>query len=1165
MKKILLLLTLTMLTACFGGFGDSSSSGSSNGSIDQNDFYLGSDFTIDSFHGQTFKQETNTSNYTVDDINPTGQTADDIAGYLRAAIEGKLDTNNDINYNLKTHSIDGDIASKRLIITYPITISAKGGNDSLSNTYSFTINFNNETTPPSGNLDFSLGDDFTIKSIDKKRFTRSTSTTYVVDDINPVDKTRINIIDELERAIHAKHRPNSKINYTLDEPTTEGSITQNQNFVVKFGIEISEQANSNNSRNGTYFFTIKFNGETTPPPFEVDFDLGSTFTVPSFKDELFMSTDDKFLNYSIGNIDPETIVEDNIAGELTTAINAVHDANDKINYTLGEPQNNITVQQMTVTFPITISEKAGGNNSKKGTYTFTIKFAGPTVPWDGETFTKPNISADYYLIKVPANLAWLGEQTEPIKTNVKFMNDINMGSKPFKGIVEFTGIFDGNNKTIRNISITAPPCNEMAMCIDLATGLIDKTTGEVIIKNLNLDSGKITGNMCVGGFIGTVGVENDIFVNPTQKHKHKLTIDNVTSNLELKSNHRFASYGTVMGGFVATIYNADSTIINSTHSGTIQHEIHASNITGGFIGRIWNSDMKMKNLVNQSEISTTSASTNTVGGIIGYNISDDTNHSFNFHGDNLTNNGDINSDTSSNSATYSGGIIGFSTTNLSTITLENIHNKGNITFTTDAGGIIGAIYSTKSGNSGGDGILSIINSSNIGVIKMTKNSSTNNTAGGIIGHNSNDNPSIIKDTHNTGKIITTTDTNGGGIIGYNDGDGSLKIENSSNTGDVTFNNIGIYAAYSSVGGIIGVNSMSLNHLEVDNISNSGNITGDSHVAGLIGDNKVKSAKLTKMSNTGKIISNGTKVSTLYAAGLIGSNYGPTEISSSYNKGDVAILSSGVDAAGSSTNYISGLIGDNIDNITVTKSYNTGNIKITNKNNFDNKVGGLVGRTRKYTHIIDSYNTGNLESAGATYQSYVSIGGIIGYAGRYVTVSGSYNTGDVNSTNNINDQYSSFNFVGGIIGTDSTYHDEHNGTSLTITDSYNTGTVKSTSRAGGIFGGHLYNRVGNIKIEIVRSFSYADVTASGDSDSVAGAIVGKYSDNIQPPVFTNNYWCAPTTKPPSNPDAGTKLTVGAFKVPSNFSTWNIGQTGSKWTMLQNALYPTLINNPEVVAP
>ena len=1112
MKKILLLLILPIITACsFGGFGNPDGD-SSNGSINKSDLHLGSDFTIDNFHGQKLTNEPNTLNYTVDDVNPTGQNADGIAGDLRVEIENTLDVNSRINYNLKSHSIDGDIESKRLVITYPITISAKGGNDSLSDTYSFTIKFNNETTPPSGNIDFSLGDEFTIKSIDKKLFTKSTSTTYVVDDINSVDKTDTQIIAELKRAIKIKLDENSNINYTLDEPTTKGRVTQNQNFVVKFGIEISEQGNSSNSRNGTYSFTIKFNGETTPPPFEVDFDLGLDFTIPSFKGELFISTHDKFLNYSIGNIAPETIVEEAIAGELTTAIKAVHNANDKINYTLGKPQNNITVQQMTVTFPITISEKAGGNNSKNGTYTFTIKFAGPTVPWDGETLTKPNISADYYLIKIPANLAWLGEQTEPIKTNVKFMNDINMGNKPFKGIVEFTGIFDGNNKTIRNINITDPLCNEMAMCIDMATGLIDKTTGEVVIKNLNLTDGKITGNRFVGSFVGTAGVTNDMSVSPVQKHKHKLTIDNVTSNLGLKSNHRFSTYETVMGGFVATIYNADSTIINSTHSGTIQHEIHTNSTTGGFIGRIWNADLKMQNLINKSNINTTSGLRNIIGGIVGQNHSNDTNHAFNFHGDNLTNSGDINSEANGNNNSYSGGIIGSSSTNLSTITLSNTYNKGDITSITDAGGIIGSISGEKKGTSGGDGILSIINSSNTGIIKTTN--SIYDSAGGIIGANYNENPSIITNTYNTGNIIANI--NGGGIIGNNDGNGSLKIESASNTGVV---NSVVNDFSGSFGGIIGENDIV--SLEISNTHNGGAITGTLYTGGIIGKNSMRGhLKIDNISNTGNIT------------------------------GDC---------------YAGGLIGDNTDNITVTKSYNTGNVKITDKIKGDSYIGGLIGRTRKYTNIVDSYNTGNIESTGATtYNSDISIGGIIGYAGRFVTISGSYNTGNINSSSGSQSPY--FNFAGGIIGTDSTYQDEHNGTSLTITDSYNTGTVKSSSRAGGIFGGHLDNRAGNIKIKIERSFSYANVTASGYNTPAAGAIVGKYSSDITPaPVFTNNYWYAPATNPTSNPNAGKKLTVGMFKVAGNFKNWNIDQVNSKWTMLPNALYPTLISNPEVVAP
>ena len=737
MKKILLLLALSMLTACFGGFGDPGSSGSSNGSIDQNDFYLGSDFTIDSFYGKTFQNQTGTLNYTAEDVNPTGQTVDGIAGDLRGAIESKLDTNNDINYNLKTHSIDGDIESKRLVITYPITISTKGGNQSLSDTYSFTINFNNETTPPSGNLDFSLGDEFTIKSINKKYFTQSTSTIYVVDDINPVDKTQTDIIDELEKAIHVKHRPNSNISYTLDEPTTEGSVTQNQNFIVKFGIEISEQGNSNNSRNGTYSFTIKFNGETTPPPFEVDFDLGSTFTIPSFTDELFMSTDDKFLNYSIGNIDPETIVKDNIAGELTTAINAVHSVNDKINYTLGEPQKDITVQQMTVTFPITISEKANGNNSKNGAYTFTIKFAGPTVPWDGETFTKPNISDGYYLIKIPANLAWLGEQTEPIKTNVKFMNDINMGSNPFKGIVEFTGIFDGNNKTIRNISITTTDTTPAA--------LIKTVVGDTTIKNLSLVGGEINGTDNVSAFIGV------IYGRPNTPRTN-LIIDNSTTDLRLTINSD--SIHTYISGFVAIGHYTNITITNSKNTGAMYSNITGTDslsLIGGFIGYILDGEIYISNSINAGEISSNSMLYSVVGGFISTLYGGDITIMNSKNVANITNT----TNTVDNSI-YIGGIVGRQTTGtmqiVDTFNSGDLKSEGNKHYT---GGIIGETASST---------LNLINVFNLGNIS---NTAINGYIGGIIGHNNaieTDNTTSIKNSYSYANIIATGRENSTGAI-----------------------------------------------------------------------------------------------------------------------------------------------------------------------------------------------------------------------------------------------------------------------------------------------------------------------------------------------------------------------------------------------------------------
>ena len=287
MKKILLLLALSMLTACFGGFGDPGSSGSSNGSIDQNDFYLGSDFTIDSFYGKTFQNQTGTLNYTAEDVNPTGQTVDGIAGDLRGAIESKLDTNNDINYNLKTHSIDGDIESKRLVITYPITISTKGGNQSLSDTYSFTINFNNETTPPLSNATFYLGDGFIIESFSGKPFDSSSTTIYTIDGVSSVGKNADKIVGELKNAINAKLDQNSDITYRLGRNNTVNTVAPNQEFIVEFPITIKDKDNTNHNIQGTYTFNINFNGDDQSGG--LYFYLGENFTIENIGNQSFKS------------------------------------------------------------------------------------------------------------------------------------------------------------------------------------------------------------------------------------------------------------------------------------------------------------------------------------------------------------------------------------------------------------------------------------------------------------------------------------------------------------------------------------------------------------------------------------------------------------------------------------------------------------------------------------------------------------------------------------------------------------------------------------------------------------------------------------------------------------------------------------------------------------
>ena len=144
----------------------------------------------------------------------------------------------------------------------------------------------------------------------------------------------------------------------------------------------------------------------------------------------------------------------------------------------------------------------------------------------------------------------------------------------------------------------------------------------------------------------------------------------------------------------------------------------------------------------------------------------------------------------------------------------------------------------------------------------------------------------------------------GGVVGYNYG----KVLNCSNSGTVSGN--------SNIGGIVGVN---VNEAEVSNCSNSGTVRSDNgFVGGVVGYNY---GKVLNCSNSGTVIGSGTSSN---VGGVVGINAG--QVSNCSNSGTVEGL-----------NYIGGVIGSN-HNGTASYCSNSGTVR----SDEDWFVGGVVG-------------------------------------------------------------------------------------------------------------------------------------------------------------------------------------------------------------------------------
>ena len=888
---------------------------------------------------------------------------------------------------------------------------------------------------------FYLSDDFTIDSIDGKCFkSTDNSLNYKVADVYINDsgtekKEIINISNELKEAITTElvgMSVSSNTTYALgDGITTSGDVDYGEKLVIEFDVMIEEKA-SGRKIDGTYSFAIKFTDESIPPSEEFNFYLCEIVTIDSIGEKSFTS-DSTYLNYTVDGVsligkDRDTIV-DELELMLITELNR-KSVVKSLDYTLGSAvlSGDIgTDEKLVIKFDIEIRDIIT-NGIISGTYSFTIAFNDKLEPWNGLDKTEPDIdNMDNYLIKIPANLAWLSDQSK-VDRNVLFLSSIDMNSKPFGGIKEFSGIFDGNNKSIKNLTIEV----DSNTTSDEATALIQNITGDSIIKNLTLDGGMISGNLYIGSFVGTVGVVDDI-PRSVGTVQHKLTIDNLRSNLKLVSNNSALDSGReiIMGGFIAFVNERIVMITNSTYSGEIIFNSSLKSIIGGVIGKANNSGIVMEKLVNLGNISVNGTGTNIIGGILGESVTSGTDD-FIINVSGLINKG----------------------------VLVNNSNHNGVT-----GGIIGVNQSDD--DEEGENTLEIIDSNNDGDITGA------HIIGGVLGLNINASI-IITNTYNIGLMNGLGDTSdlvvygsAGGIIGKNDGFDSVNISNTYNTGDVK-------GDFIYTGGIIGKN-FSYGTTDIVDSYNNGVITGNVYTGGIIGENDVDSKMTMHRSyNRGSITS--SIAGYLHIGGLIGFNKAQlTYLSESYNSGNIA--TSGNIVGDPLNVFIGGLLGKSLKSTSIEKTYNTGDLNIVidiDDPSLFVSVGGLIGLGSSLT-ISESYNTGNMvmisKGVSVSFENYT--GGIVGAVidenrDSDITISDSYNAGDIES----------IGVSGGLVG-DSYFDDDES--VLTISKSFSYADVNGDTSEGALIG----TSIGLVSATFTNNYWYSLGTPASDINQVGG--------------------------------------------------------------------------------
>jgi hypothetical protein len=229
--------------------------------------------------------------------------------------------------------------------------------------------------------------------------------------------------------------------------------------------------------------------------------------------------------------------------------------------------------------------------------------------------------------------------------------------------------------------------------------------------------------------------------------------------------------------------------------------------------------------------------------------------------------------------------------------------------------------------------------------------------------------------------------------------------------------------------------------KVENVTVTGNVTGDGNVGGLVGNS---AGIIIGSSMHGDVTGSSWKI-----GGLVGALEDTGRITDSHTTGDVT----------STGDRVGGLVGESAGEISDSSA--SGNVN----GRWD--VGGLVGRSNG--NITNSHASGNVEGASGNVDFDENVGGLVGQSNGNIT--GSTASGDVNIS--LSNSYD-VNNVGGLVG-------KSNGD---ITNSHASGDVDGGYKVGGL--------VGYSSGDITRSHATGDVSGIGDR---VGGLVGESAGEI----------------------------------------------------------------------
>ena len=498
--------------------------------------------------------------------------------------------------------------------------------------------------------------------------------------------------------------------------------------------------------------------------------------------------------------------------------------------------------------------------------------------------------------------------------NFKVMEDLDFSGINYTPIaiedVIFQGYFDGNGKTIKNITYAVADSSTVK-----ERGLFGVIGSDGTIANLTLSNCKFQTYQRCGAFAGSLYG----------------TITNCTND-----HTEVSTTGTMHAGGIAGFGYLGAAIENCKNNGNVTAaSVHAGGILGGSDAE---QTVKISKCSNEGNIN---AKTSQVGGIIGRgaaNIEDC-----------------YNTSAITISSSNAGGIAGDL---LKGSYINKCHNTANIIANTCAGGIVGTIE-----NHSEDMPFILENCYNTGEVSTTYSVKSTSNAGGIVGKAGN--ACAIRNCYNTAPITTTTG-NAGGIAGGITGSATAPsiIEKCYNAKEAT-----ILANTNYAGGIAGNATYTYiqeTHNEADVTAgedkkvsyaggiaggctgymdkswNSGKVTAKYSLAGGIAGNAV--ATIDRCYNRGEVISEGIEPKkSVSTGGILGK--GNSMLTNCYNTGTVTGFSE-----------VGGIIGSMVagsktePGTTVTGCYNLGTINATSTDS----IGNITGLAANYTHVSASF-------------------------------------------------------------------------------------------------------------------------------------------------------------------------------------------------------------------